>query len=154
VVQHTIFLLAQQERRNNWATDKSLMGRAIPVLQALINVDPHKHYYFGQLAFALRDRIEPDWQGAKTHFDRAIDLLGESEAGSWPFYEFNRAICTIKLDAKFAVGKPSDTASRKAIPHDLRTAQHGLGDLRDLLEQPWNADVRKWLQLNGSPRLG
>jgi len=76
-VRHTIFLLAQQVRASNWATDKSLMGRAIPVLQTLIDVDPHKHYYFGQLAFALKDRIEPDWKAAKAHFDRAIELLGE-----------------------------------------------------------------------------
>lgn len=154
LVRHTIFLLAKQVRMNNWATDKSMMGRAIPVLQALIEVDPHKHYYFGQLGFALKDRIEPDWQAAKTHFDRAIDLAGERFAGRLTWYEFNRAICSIKLDANFAIGKPSDAARRKAISQDLRIAQGGLGDLRDILEQPWNVDVRKWLQLNGISNLG
>lgn len=64
------------------------MERAIPVLHALIDVDPHKHYYFDQLAYALKDRIKPDWRATKVNFDRAIDLLGSSEAGSWPFYEF------------------------------------------------------------------
>jgi hypothetical protein len=153
LARHTIFLLAQQVRKNNWATDKSLMERAIPVLQALIDVDPHKHYYFGQLAYALKDRIKPDWHAAKAHFDRAIDLLGNSEAGSWPFYEFNRAVCSINLDANFADGKPSDAASRKAIAQDLRTARRGLGDFGEMLEQPYNVDVRKWQQLNGAPRL-
>jgi tetratricopeptide (TPR) repeat protein len=153
LARHTIFLLAQQVRKNNWETDKSLMERVIPVLQALIDIDPHKHYYFGQLGYALKDRIKPEWQAAKTHFDRAIDLLPNNEEGSWPFYEFNRAICAIELDANFAGGKPSDAAGRKAIVQDLRTARHGLADFGEILEQPCNVDVRKWLQLNGAPRL-
>jgi hypothetical protein len=153
LTRHAIFLLAEQVRKNNWATDKALMVRAIPILQALIHVDPHKHYYYGQLAYALKDRVDPDLQAAKANFDRAIDLLGETEAGTWPFYEFNRAICSIKLDANFAAGKPSDKDSRKAIVQDLRVARHGIGDFGDVLDQPWNVDLRKWLQLNGSPRL-
>jgi len=153
LARHTIFLLAQQVRKNKWATDKLLMERAIPVLQALIAVDPHKHYYFGQLAFALKDCIKPDWHAAKAYFDRAIDLLGDSGAGSLPWYDFNRAICSIKLDANFTDGKPSNAASRKAIVQDLRTAQRGLGELGEILEQPWNVDGRKWLELNRVPRL-
>jgi hypothetical protein len=82
---HTIFLLAQQVRKNNWATNKALMERAIPVLRALIEVDAHKHYYFGQLAYALKDCSKPLWQDAKTNFDSAIVLLGNSEEGTWPF---------------------------------------------------------------------
>jgi hypothetical protein len=153
LARHTIFLLAQQVRKNSWATDKPLMERAIPVLQALIAVDPHKHYYFGQLGFALKDRIKPDWKAAKEQFDRAIDLLGDSEAGTWPFYDFNRAICLIKLDPNFVDGRPSDAVSRKAIMQDLRTAQRGLGELSGILEQPWNVDARKWMELNRVSRL-
>jgi hypothetical protein len=153
LMRHTIFLLAQQVRKNNWATDKSLMERAIPVLQALIDVDPHKHFYFGQLGFALKDRIKPDWQAARTKFDKAIDLLGSSEAVYWPFYYFNRAICSIKLDANFADRKPSDAATRKAIVQDLRAARRSLDEFGEMLDQPHNLDVRKWLQVNGSPRL-
>ena len=74
-VRHTIFLRAQQVRRDNWERDKLLMARAIPVLQALIRADPHKHYYFGQLAYALKDSTEPNWQAAKENFDKAIDLV-------------------------------------------------------------------------------
>jgi hypothetical protein len=153
LTRHTIFLLAQRVRKNNWATDKSLMERAIPILQALINVDPHKHYYFGQLAHALKDQIKPEWQAAKAQFDRAIDLLGNTEGESWPFYYFNRAMCSIKLDANFADGKRSDAASDKAITLDLRAARRALGDFSELLEQPYNVDTRKWVQLN-TPRLG
>jgi hypothetical protein len=108
LAQHTIFLLAQRVRKDNWATNRSLMERAIPVLQALIDVDPHKHYYFGQLGYALKDRMKPEWQAAKVNFDRAVELLGNGEGGSRPLYNFNRAICSIQLDANFADGKPSD----------------------------------------------
>jgi hypothetical protein len=153
IVQHTIFLLAKQVRKNNWATNKTLMERAIPVLQALIEIDPNKHYYFGQLAYAMKDRIKPEWQAAKANFDRAIDLVGNREASSYPFYDFNRAFCSIKLDANFADGKPSDPVSCKAIVQDLRTARRGLGNFGELLEEPYSVDVRKWLQLNGSPSL-
>lgn len=153
LTRHTIFLLAQQVRANNWATNKALMERTIPVLHALIDVDPHKHYYFSQLAFALKDSIKPDWYTAKTYFDRAIGLLGDSDPGSWPLNYFGRAICSIKLDANFADGRPTDAGSRKAIVQDLRAARRGLVEFGALIEQPWNVDVRKWLQLNGAPRL-
>jgi hypothetical protein len=73
---------------------------------------------------------------------------------AWPCYEFNRAVCSINPDANFAVGKPSDTASRKGILHDLRVAQRRICTLRDLREQPCSASVREWLQLNGSSLKG
>ena len=153
LARHTIFLLAQQVRKNNWASDKLRMERAIPVLQALIEVDSHKHYYFGQLGFALKDSMKPDWQAAKACFDRAIDLLGTSGAKSWPFYEFNRAFCLIKLDPNFAKENSSSAASRKAILRGLRIAKHGIYDFIEILDQSYNVDVRRWLQLNGATRL-
>jgi tetratricopeptide (TPR) repeat protein len=154
LTRHTIFLLAQQTRTNNWATNKSLMEQVIPILQALIDIDPHKHYYFGHLAFALKDRNQPDWRAAKENFDRAINLLGNDSEYDWPFYYFNRAICSIKLDANFDEEKPSDADARKMIVQDLRAAARSLGEeLRRILEQPWNIDVRKWLGFNGVSRL-
>jgi tetratricopeptide (TPR) repeat protein len=149
LTRHTIFLLAQQVRASNWASNKLLMQRAIPVLQALVDVDQHKHYYFGQIAYALKDGVKPDWKAARAHFDRAIDLLGADEVNNWPWYSFNRAVCLINLDPDFAKGQPSDAGSRKAIEHDLGTAQDALGDLDEVLEQPWNVDVRKWMDVNG-----
>src|SRR5437762_3451544 len=112
------------------------MERAIPILQALIDVDPHKHYYFGQLGFALKDGIKPNWQAAKTNFDRAIEMAGD-DADSWPFYNFNRAICSIRLDSNFADGKPSDVTTRNAIVQDLRAATRGLGNLDEMVAQPY-----------------
>jgi len=148
MARHTIFLLAQQVRSKNWESNKSLMERAIPIFEALIFVDPHKHYYVGQLAYALKDRIKPEWLAAKQHFDNAISMRGKGEATNWPFYEFNRAICSIKLDANSHAGKPSDTATRKIILQDLRAARRGLAYFDLILKRPHNAAVREWLQLN------
>lgn len=147
LTRHTIFLLAQQLRMNNWTIDKTMMERAIPVLQALIEVDANKHYYHGQLGFALKDSRMPDWQAARTSLDCAIGLLGANDVE--PFYNLNRAFCLINLDTNFAKEKPSDANSRKAIVEDLRAAQRGIRRFNDILDDPSSIDVRKWLRMNG-----
>ena len=126
------------------------MERAIPVLQALTDIDPRKHYYLGHLGFALKDRTNPDWQAAKANLDRAIEILGTNDTGTWPIYEFNRALCSIKLDANFARGRPSDPALRKTISDDLRTARQGFYNYDELISQPYNLDIRNWSRLNRS----
>lgn len=153
LTRHTIFLLARDVRSSNWEHNKPFMERSIPILEALIEVDPHKHYYFGQLGYAYKDSVKPDWQAARDQLDRAITLLGEDDLESWPFYRFNRAVCLIKLDANFADNKPTAPALRKAILQDLRIARRGLGNFDEILEHPYNVDVRRWRQLNGSPRI-
>lgn len=153
LARHTIFLLAQQFRQTHWLADKSRMERAIPLLEALVAVDPHKHYYFGQLAHAVKDRSAPNWSAAKAHYDRAIELLGQDAADGWPYYNLNRAICMIKLDDRFGQGKPSDAAARKAIVQDLRVAQRRIAGFAEIIGQPWNIDIGRWLQVNGNPRL-
>ena len=152
LTRHTIFLLAREVRANNWGRNKSLMERSIPIFEALIAVDPHKHYYFGQLGYAYKDAAKPDWMAAKNQLDHAINLLGENDQQSWPYYLFNRAICLIKLDASYAESKPSDPATQKAILKDLRVAREGIYDYNKMLEQPYNADVRKWKQINNITR--
>jgi hypothetical protein len=152
LTRHTIFLLARDVRAENWAFNKLLMERSIPIYEALIAVDPHKHYYFGELGFAYKDRIKPDWTAAKNQLEQAIALLGENESQSWPYYHFNRAMCLIRLDANYEEGKPSDPATRKAILKDLRIATQGIPDYAVRLERPYNVDIRKWRQINNVTR--
>lgn len=153
LAQHTIYLLAQQVRRDNWLNNKPLMERSIPIFEALTVVDPHRHYFFGQLGYAMKDRTKPDFSSAKKNLDKAIDLLGNEDSFVLGFYSFNRAMCLIRLDANYD-SKPSTAASRKAIISDLRTARDSLDDFDAMLERPFNADVRRWLHLNGDPSLG
>lgn len=154
ITRNTIYLLAQRVRSKNWFRDKSLMERSIPILEALISVDQHKHYYYGQLGYALKDSIKPKFDMAKPNFDKALDLLGDDDAFTSGYYAFNRAICLINLDASYTAGKASPPAARKAVVRDLRNARRSFDDFADMLEQPFNVDIRKWLELNGNPALG
>ena len=67
----------------------------------------------GQLGYALKDKMFPDWQGAKTCLDRAVELRGErSDEGL--YYQFNRALCAIHLDPGYPQ-TPADAPTRNSI---------------------------------------
>jgi hypothetical protein len=153
LVRGAIFNLAYEVRRENWATDKHLMERTIPIFEALVRADPIWHAAHAQLGYALKDKVEPDWRRAKASLDRAVELRGK-ESGEGYYYEYNRALCAIHLDASYAARKPADTATRNEVLEMLKQARREL-DVRweHMLQQPESADIRSWLQLNGSPRL-
>lgn len=151
-VRNAIFNLAYEVRRGNWATDKHLMERTIPVFEALVRADPKWHAAHGQLGYALKDKMFPDWQGAKTCLDRAVELRGErSDEGL--YYQFNRALCAIHLDPGYPQ-TPADAPTRNSILNILKQARRELeDDWEHLVQDPESDDIRIWLQLNGSPRL-
>jgi hypothetical protein len=62
----------------------------------------------------------------------------------------NRAFCSVQLDANFASGKPSTAAARKAILEDLKLAARALTHFDEILAQPLNVDLRRWIQLNNA----
>lgn len=148
LTRHTIFLLASQVRKQNWADNKAVMERTIPVFESLIDADKTKHYYFGQLAYAQKDQANADFAAAKGNFDRAIELLDPREAQYWSYYRLNRAICEIRLDPAYVDGKPSDEATRKRIADDLKVARAGLRDFAGMVNQPWNLELKRWIALN------
>ena len=149
LTRHTIFLVAERVRRLNWVINKALMEHTIPIFEALVTVDPAKHYYFGQLGYAQKDRLQPDWAAAKAHLDKALSLLNPGEADDWPLYGMNRAICSIKLDIEFNSGKPTAVATKKAILKDLKSARSGLDDdyFERIVDQP-ETSLRNWFVLN------
>jgi hypothetical protein len=52
------------------------------------------------------------------------------------------------------VHKPADAATRNAVVEILKQARRALdNDWERLVQDPESADIRTWLQLNGSPRL-
>jgi len=108
-----IFKEARAVRTANWNKDVPLMERTIPVFQALIdnNEKDKFHRNFGQLGYALKDQENPDWAGAYRTLDTAIALRKKAGDRGFLMYEFNRAVCAVKL------GKDSS-----AIEGDLRAA--------------------------------
>lgn len=145
---HTIFLLAQMIRRNNWATNKSHMERTIPIFEALLDADRTKHYYFAQLAFAQKDQVNANWKEAKANLAQAFELLDSREVTYWPYYQLCRAACLIELDPNFCQGKMSDKATKKAIYDDLSIVRVAFSDYTDRLKEPQNKSFRRWLALN------
>ena len=152
-VRTAIFNMAQDVRRENWLTDKHQMERTIPVFEALVRADPKWHAPHGNLGYALKDRLTPDWQGALQSLTRAVTLRGDRvEEGR--FYQYSRTLCLIGLDPQYAARQPADAATRTAVIEALRQARRELdADWEQVMENPDATEIRSWLELNGSPRL-
>ena len=112
-VRFEIFKQARAVRTATWDSDPPTMARTIPIFEALIDNDAGERFHrnHAQLGYALKDRGGPnspdnDWKGAYKQLDIAIRLRDEEGSnlrrsdGSPAFlmYEFNRAICAIKLN--------------------------------------------------------
>ena len=147
---NAVYQLAKVNRRSNRISDRDLMARSIPVFEALVNSNIRKdrHYYFGQLAYALKDQAIADWKRAEENFNEAIDIRGNSEKEC--FYEFNRAICKVSNDNNFAHAMPSDEKICEFILKDLKFARIGIGPQFEKLinEDPDNRQLSKWLEKN------
>lgn len=141
-----IFNLAQGIRSATWNSDKKRMERAIPVFRALIEADPAHEFHrnHGQLGFALKDKSQPDWAEAEAQLTEAMRIRGSWHENGWLFYEFNRAICRIKLDPQFNQGKPSSPATRERILQDLAAVAQT--DLQDRATK--DPDIANWMHIN------
>ena len=98
----------------------------------------------GQLGFALKDQQEPDWREAERELAKAIEIRGPWQNHGWLFYEFNRAICRIRLDEAFTRGEPADPSTRETILTDLLAAWQS--DLRRLVER--EPPIKDWMKTN------
>ncbi|MEP7107215.1 MAG: hypothetical protein ABI760_04520 [Ferruginibacter sp.] len=140
---NAVYQLAKVNRRSNRTTERDLMERSIPIFNALIDSNTRKnlHYYYGQLAYALKDQNNPDWKMAEENFDTAIAIRGSYEPEY--YYEFNRAICKVHLS------KQSGTTCRELILEDLRYAKQGMGNqFEKLREDNENRELFDWLNFN------
>jgi hypothetical protein len=140
-----IFYKASKVRADNWRTDRPLMERTIPIFEALIDGDPEKRFHknFGQLGFALTEKVHPDSKRGEEMLNEAISIRGPWNEGiGWVWYEFCRAVCRIRQDPNFGENKPATPELRAKIVEDLRvlesSGQHVKSDL-----------IVKWAQLNG-----
>lgn len=147
-----VFQMAYEFRQENWRADKRLMERSIPVFEALTRSDATWHAPWGQLGYALVDKVGPDWARAKECLDRAVNLRGDSNEGR--YYNLNRARCAVQLDAAFAGGQPAAGVPRNAVLEIVKEARRELdADWEELIKAPEAEPLRRWLALNGNPRL-
>jgi hypothetical protein len=152
-VRTAILNLSQDLRRETWFADKHRMERTIPVFEALVSADPMWHAPLGNLGYALKDKYSPDLVRALECLTRAVRLRGDHvEEGV--FYQYSRALCLIQLDPNFPARQPATKATRDAVLEPLRQARRELDATWDqIMEYPDSADIRTWLEVNGSPRL-
>jgi hypothetical protein len=147
-----IYRRAEEQRHETWRTDKAAMARTIPVFRALIALDKKERFYrhFGSLAFALKDSAQPNYKAAVRLLTKTIRIRGVEDNAGLAMYEWNRAVCRIRLDPEFAAGRPSDSKRTQLIADDLRI---GYGQLpAEFFAQdspdPDSAAVGRWLALN------
>jgi len=115
-----IFSSARKFRSEWYKKNKKTMERCIPIFRALIAAEGGREYYqtYAQLGFALKDSDPPKYEEARINLTKAIELRNNTrkEIG-FTFYEFNRAICDIKIEEK----TPADKSKRRGeILNDLR----------------------------------
>lgn len=145
-VKAQIFYDARALRRDTSKADgtkeKEKMERTIPVFRALIASDQDNEYHqnYAQLGFALKDKLEPDLNGAVDALTTAIEIRGGGTP-AYRLYEWNRALCRLGLDA--AGGEaPSDEETKATIAADLAAAR--------TIALEWMKDepVKTWLEVN------
>jgi hypothetical protein len=153
-VRNTVLQMASEMRRETWLADKRLMERTIPVFEVLTRTDATWHRPWGQLGFALVDRVAPDWRRAKECLDRAVELRGDQiEEGTY-YYQYNRARAAVQLDPAFAANQRADPADRAAIIDLLKGARQELDPQWDtVIKWPDSEPLRRWMALNAVTRL-
>jgi hypothetical protein len=146
-----VYQVARDLRSRTWKdpTTKPLMERTIPVFRALIAADPEGKFHrnHAQLGYALKDQTNPAWTEAAAELTKAIEMRGDWRQQGYLYYEFNRAVCRIRLDPAFTSVPPRPSAPdvAAAILTDLRTAANNEYVLARMLEEP---NVRSWMGVN------
>ncbi len=146
VARSEIFNRADDNRRENWRTNKDHMERSIQIFKALTATDEAKtcHWWYGALAYCLKDKRDPDYEEALHLLDEAIARRGKNiRSGA---YEFNRAVCKIHLSAKHP-----DKAWEAEILSDLDAAKRFPKFAEVIKTHP---TVQNWLQQIGSDQAG
>lgn len=111
-----LFYDALAVRRNDERRELS-----IPVFIALIKSDTAKVYHqnHAQLAYALKDKANPDWAEAERLLTEAIEIRDRRGEDGGREYEFNRAVCKIRLERPAA--EIADDFRRAAEDEWVRT---------------------------------
>ena len=133
--------------------------QVIPIFETLIEADKRDHeqekYHsnYGQLGYALKDMENPDNPRAIKELTKAIEIRNKGDDKNlYRMYEFNRAICNIRMKSSFDVIKADLdaamgwTKSANCIQHpDEKKAPELVAWLRD----PENREkLGNWIAAN------
>jgi tetratricopeptide (TPR) repeat protein len=126
---------ADEVRRQHWQNDKKQLERSELIFRSLLKTEDAKlnHWWYASLGYCLKDKDTPDYLEAIRRFGEAIDIRGpEARSGA---YEFNRALCYIKLDS------PTTPKWTNQIKDDLEMASR-CSRFRDIIDA--NQDIKRW----------
>ena len=103
-------------------TTKPTMERTIPVFRALIanDIEQVNYTYHYMLAFALKNKRQPDWAAAEAEYTKAISIRGPWEQNGSVYIELERADCRINQDEAFLRKEPSSDKFKADILDDLK----------------------------------
>jgi len=112
---------ANDAKRNQNPSIQDGIERTIPIFEALIKSEYGKnnHRYFGNLGYALKDKEEPDWEGARNALVKAINLSQKQENTVPPHYMYNLAVCLIQIDNQ---NNSNNSISKPNIRRKIRKA--------------------------------
>lgn len=146
-----MFLEAKKVGEDARVKNKPLMiDRTIHVFKALADTDVgenQRHRIYAQLGYAFK--AKSDWERAKAALTKAIKLRDGppekslSKKASFWVYEFNQAICRIKLNE-----------NRDLILLDLRNASKlqkstdELIEYQDVIDDVTKNSILKWVRIN------
>ena len=144
---YEIFLRTRQTRKDNWLNNAGLMEKTIPIFESLIESDSRKvkHYYYSQLAYALKDKPKPDYKSALENLNIAIEIRGSINENGYPLYEFNRAVCLIALDKNFLKNECADDETKQKVRDDLKKVVRNYSNVNRLMADPLNRNIVKWV---------
>ena len=151
------FFLARKQRFEYLSPEssadekKEFAGLSIPVFKALIDCDTDGLYHRSraELGYALLEQEPPEFAAAKDAFDKAIRLRSSDLISRTPFYEFNRAYCTIELDPDWRAQKVSRDPVIDSICSDLEAVVDAL----ERVDHKKHEVVMKWLELNSAAEI-
>lgn len=137
-----VFNQAREFRKKAYdCDDAKSIAKTIPIIEAMIESDTDELYHrnFGELGFALKDQLNPDWKRAEQMFSKAIDVRDNNASDGFLTYEFNRAMCRIHLNA-----------NRDEILKDLIKALGGekVGDWIRTPDPKRAKDLLDWFERN------
>jgi hypothetical protein len=131
---------ADENRRQHWEKDKEPIERSLLIFRMLVKTDEatSNHWWYASLGYCLKDKINPEYAEAARSLDTAVKIRGtETRSGA---YEFNRALCNIKLAAEQPDGSTSQKLEQQ-IRRDLETARK-FSRFEDMIDK--DPTVQKW----------
>ncbi len=141
-----LFYMARKFRkeRKDDPKKKAEIAKVLPIFQALTSCDESDRFHrtHAQLAYALFEQAQPQYENAVDEITRAIRIRNDGKDGGYLNYESFRSLCNMER-MKLATDDRTRLELREVIFADLRFAAKGDPDfLKDPRVREWMAQQK------------